>query len=147
MHSVLLGKRDPVYVVSDVRGAWLGLGKASSRIVHHHMRRTVIAGTFLALSSAFVARGKTETLVFIFRGLDQAENVAILRPMIAPDIGVQLDKGPRELKRGTVLHCTASTREHPAIVEGQVAKIGELLLDCGDHKFVVKGLDFTQRAK
>lgn len=67
--------------------------------------------------------------------------------MIAPDIGVQLDSGPRELKRGTVLHCTTSIREHPAIVEEQKATISELLLDCGDHKFVVKGLDFSQRTK
>jgi len=74
--------------------------------------------------------------------------------MIAPDIGVQLDKGPRELKRGTVLRCTTSIREHPAIVEEQKAIISELLLDClsadeagGEHKFVVKGLDFSQHAK
>ena len=74
--------------------------------------------------------------------------------MIAPDIGVQLDSGPRELKRGTVLRCTTSIREHPAIVESQVGKISELLLDClpadeavSNHKFVVKGLDFSPRAK
>lgn len=91
--------------------------------------------------------GKTEQLVFVFLRVDPVQDVAILRPMIAPDIGVQLDSGPRELKRGTVLHCATSIREHPAIVEDQKATVSELLLDCGDHKFVVKGLDFTQRAK
>ena len=75
------------------------------------------------------------------------QDVAYLRPMVAPDIGVQLNKGPRELKRGDVLHCLSSTREHPALIEGQKATISELLLDCGDHRFVVKGLDFIQRTK
>ena len=43
-----------------------------------------------------------------------------------------------ELKEGEV---------NPAIVEGQVAKVIDLVLDCGDQKFVVKGLDFSQRTK
>ena len=111
------------------------------------MNRVVIGGLALLLFGAITARSKNDPLVFVFVRVDRAQDVAYLRPMIAPDIGVQLDKGPRELKRGTVLHCTASMREHPAIVEGQVAKISELLLDCGDHKFIVKGLDFSQRAK
>ncbi len=92
-------------------------------------------------------RGKTDPLVFVFLRVDRAQDVAILRPMIAPDIGVQLDSGPRELEPGTVLQCAASVREHPAIVEGQVAKVSDLVLDCGDHKFVVKTLEFSPRAK
>jgi hypothetical protein len=55
--------------------------------------------------------------------------------MIAPDIGVQLDSGPRELKPGTVLQCASSIREHDAIVETRIAKVTDLVLDCGDHKF------------
>ena len=97
---------------------------------------------------------RSDPLVFVFLRVDRDQGVAYLRPMIAPDIGVQLDKGPRELKRGTVLRCRTSIREHPAIIEQQKATISELLLDClsadeagGDHKFVVKGLDFSQRTK
>ena len=111
------------------------------------MRRIVATALALLLGGVLCARDKPDTLVFIFLRVDAEQDIAYLRPTIAPDIGVQLDKGPRELKRGTVLHCTASTREHPAIVEEQKATISELVLDCGDHKFVVKGLDFTQRAK
>lgn len=117
------------------------------------MRRIFIGGIALLFCGVITARNlpaganKPDSLTFIFLRVDPAQAVAYLRPMIAPDIGVQLDSGPRELKRGTVLHCATSTREHLAIVEGQVAKVSELLLDCGDHKFVVKGLDFTQRAK
>lgn len=111
------------------------------------MNRVVIAGMALLLSGAITARGKNDPLVFVFLRVDRDQGVAYLRPMIAPDIGVQLDSGPRELKRGTVLRCTTSIREHAAIVEDQKATISELLLDCGDHKFVVKGLDFSQRAK
>ena len=123
------------------------------------MRRIIIGGIVLLLGGAILARGllavaelpaaagKAETLVFIFRGLDEAENVAILRPMIAPDIGVQFDKGPAKLERGAVLQCQPSTREHDALIDGQISKISELVLTCGDHQFVVKGLDFTQRLR
>src|SRR6266568_9448414 len=111
------------------------------------MRKVFIAAIVFLLCGGISARRKHEPLMFVFLRVDHEQDVAILRPMIAPDIGVQLDSGPRELKRGTVLHCTTSTREQSAIVEGKIAKIGELWLDCGDHKFVVKGLDFTQRSK
>lgn len=118
------------------------------------MRRVFIGGMLLLVCGAITAHSKPDPLVFIFLRVDRTQGVAYLRPMIAPDIGVQLDSGPREMKRGTVLHCTTSIREHPAIVEEQKATIGELILDClsadeagGDRKFVVKGLDFSQRAK
>lgn len=118
------------------------------------MQRILIAGIALLLFGSITARSKPDPLVFVFLRVDRDQGVAYLRPIIAPDIGVQLDKGPRELKRGTVLRCTTSIREHPAIVEEQMATISELLLDClsadeagGEHKFVVKGLDFTERAK
>ncbi len=78
-------------------------------------------------------------------GVDRAQDVAVLRPMIAPDIGVQLDSGPRELKAGTVLRCASSLRDHDAIVETKIAKVTDLVLDCGEHKFVVKSLDFSPR--
>ena len=111
------------------------------------MRRAFLAGALLLLFGAITARSKNDPLVFVFLRVDRDQSVAYLRPMIAPDVGVQLDSGPRELKRGTVLRCTTSIREHDAIVESQVAKISELLLECGDHRFVVKGLDFSQRSK
>ena len=110
------------------------------------MRRIVIGGFVLSLCGALIARSKTETLVFVFRGLDQERNVAILRPMIAPDIGVQLDKGSAKLERGAALQCQPFTRAHDALIDGQISKISEMVLHCGDHQFVVKGLDFTQRA-
>jgi hypothetical protein len=117
------------------------------------MSRILTSGIGLLLCGALTARSlpapasKTEPLVFVFLRVDQDQRLAILRPMIAPDIGVQLDKGPREMKPGTVLRCTTSIREHPAIIEEQKATISELVLDCGEHRFVVKGLDFSQRTK
>ena len=111
------------------------------------MRRAFVAGALLLFCGAITARSKPDPLVFVFLRIDSKQEIAVLRPMIAPDIGVQLDSGPRTLQPNTVLHCQTSTREHRAIVEGQTATVCELLLDCGDHKFVVKGLDFTQRAK
>jgi hypothetical protein len=111
------------------------------------MRRALIGGTLLLFCGAIAARGKTDPLVFVFLQVDREHDVAILRPMIAPDIGVQLDSGPRELKPGTVLQCVASLREHDAIVETKIAKVTDLVLDCGDHKFVVKSLDFSPRGK
>ena len=85
--------------------------------------------------------------MFVFLRVDHAQDVAILRPMIAPDIGVQLASGPRELKPGAVLRCAASLRDHDAIVETKIAKVTDLMLDCGEHKFVVKSLDFSPRGK
>jgi len=79
--------------------------------------------------------------------VDHEQGIAILRPMIASDIGVQLDSGPRRLKPGTALTCEMLPREHDAIVEGQVSKVSEMVLDCGDHKFVVKTLDFRPQRK
>lgn len=92
-------------------------------------------------------QSKTESLVFVFLGVDHAHEVAILRPMIPPDIGVQLNSGSRELKTGTVLQCAASVREHHAIVEGETSTVTDLLLNCGDQIFVVKTLDFTHQLK
>lgn len=124
------------------------------------MCRVFIAVATLFLGAAILAHkrpaalGKADPLVFIYLRVEPAQGVAYLRPMIAPDVGVQLDSGPQQLKRGTVLRCTTSIRQHAAIVEGQVGKVGELVLDClsadeagGDYKFVVKGLDFSQRTK
>ena len=107
----------------------------------------LFAGAAILAHNKPAPSGKANPLVFLFLRVDRDQGVAYLRPMIAPDIGVQLDSGPRELERGTVLHCTTFIREHPAIVEEQKATISELLLDCGDHKFIVKGLDFSLRAK
>jgi hypothetical protein len=115
------------------------------------MGRALIAGTLLLFSGAIAARslpaGKTAPLVFVFHRVDRTHDVAILRPMIAPDIGVQLDSGPRMLELGTVLRCEAASRTHGALVEGQVGKVTELMLDCGERKFVVRTLDFSPRAK
>ncbi len=111
------------------------------------MRRVFIGGIALLLCGGISARSKRDPLVFVFLRVDHEQDVAILRPMIAPDIGVQLDSGPRELKPGTVLQCASSVREHDAIVESQMAKVTDLVLDCGEHKFVVKTLEFSPRAK
>jgi len=112
------------------------------------MRRALITGGLFLLCGGIAARGlpavagKTESLLFVFLRVDHEHDIAILRPMIAPDIGVQLDSGPRQLAPGTVLTCEMVAREHEAIVEGQVGKVAEIVLDCGDHKFAVKTLDF-----
>lgn len=106
-----------------------------------------MCGMALLLGGALAARSKTEPLLFVFLRVDREQDIAILRPMIAPDIGVQLDSGPRHLEPGTVLTCEMVPREHDAIVEGQVAKLSEIVLDCGDHKFVVKTLDFRPQRK
>ena len=106
------------------------------------MRRIFTSGIALLLCGGIYAHGKNDPLVFVFVRVDRDKDVAVLRPMIAPDIGVQLESGPRELKPGAVLQCAPSPRQHDAIVETQIAKVTDLVLDCGDHKFVVKSLDF-----
>jgi hypothetical protein len=117
------------------------------------MRRILIAGVVLSLCSGIAVRSlpvaarNTESLLFVFLRVDHDQGVAILRPMIAPDIGVQLDSGPRHLEPGTVLTCEMVERKHDAIVEGQVGKVSEMLLNCGEHKFVVKTLDFAPQRK
>src|SRR5258708_23024142 len=111
------------------------------------MRGVVIGGIALWVCGVISARSKSDPLMFVFLRVDHEQDIAILRPMIAPDIGVQLDSGPREIKPGAVLRCKASAREHDAIVEGQIAKVIDLMLDCGDQKFVVKTVEFSPRAK
>ena len=117
------------------------------------MRRIVIGGLVLLFCGAIAARsrsavaGKTESLLFVFLRVDHEHDIAILRPMIAPDIGVQLDSGPRQLAPGTVLTCEMVSREHDAIVEAQVGKVAEIVLACGDHKFVVTTLDFRPQRR
>jgi hypothetical protein len=117
------------------------------------MRRVVLCGMVLLFCGAVAARswpsgaGKSTPLLFVFLRVDDAHDVAILRPMIAPDIGVQLDSGSRMLTTGTVLRCDLSSREHAAIVEGQVGKITEMVLECGERKLIVKTVDFWPRGK
>jgi len=111
------------------------------------MRRVFLGGLALLFCGVIAAREKPEPLVFVFVRVDREKDLALLRPMIAPDIGVQLDSRPRSLDQGTVLRCTSFVREHSAIVEGQLAQVTDLLLDCGDRKFVVKTLDFTPERK
>jgi hypothetical protein len=111
------------------------------------MRRAFIGGVLLLICGAITARSKPDPLMFVFVGVDSKQGVAFLRPMIALDIGVQLDSGPRDLKPGTVLQCVESSRTHDAIVETQISTVTEILLDCGDYKFVVKTLDFKPRTK
>ena len=111
------------------------------------MRRVFIGGIALSLCCGISARGKSDPLAFVFLRVDRERDVAILRPMIAPDIGVQLDSGPRKLEPGTVLRCASAARTHAAIVEGQVGKVTELVLDCGEQKFVVRSVEFSPRAK
>jgi hypothetical protein len=111
------------------------------------MRRAFIGGLLLLLLAAIAARSKTQSLLFVFLRVDHERDIAVLRPMIAPDIGVQLDSGPRQLAPGTVLTCEMLGREHDAIVEGEVSKVSEIVLNCGDHKFVVKTVDFTPQRK
>src|SRR5258708_35419564 len=120
-------------------------GFASSDCIF--MRRALIGGTLLLLCGASTARGKTESLLFVFLRVDHEQDVAVLRPMIAPDIGVQLDSGPRQLAPGTALTCEMVAREHAAIVEGQVGKVSEIVLNCGEHKFDLKNLDFAPQRK
>ena len=111
------------------------------------MLRAFIGGILLLLFAAAGVRHKQEPPVFVFLGVDRERNLAMLRPMVAPDIGVQLDSGGRDMKPGTVLRCTTSEREYKAIVDGQNATVIDLVLDCGENKFVVKGIDFTPGAK
>jgi hypothetical protein len=110
------------------------------------MRRAFLAASALLFCGAIAAREKAEPIVFVFLRVDRGQGVAFLRPMIAPDIGVQLVSGPPKLEPGTVLRCEPSTHAQSAIVEGQVASISELVLACDEHKFIVKGLDFSKRA-
>jgi hypothetical protein len=111
------------------------------------MRRILISGVALLLCGGISARSKNDPLAFVFLRVDREQDIAILRPMIAPDIGVQLDSGPREIKPGAVLRCNTSVREHDALVENQIAKVTDLMLDCGDQRFVVKTVEFSPRAK
>ena len=110
------------------------------------MRRAILCAACLLCCGAMIARGKPEPLVFVFHHVDHEQGIAYLRPMVAPDIGVQLAPGPRQLALGAVLRCIQSTHTQNALVDGQSATVSELVLDCGDQKFVVKGLDFSGRA-
>ena len=122
------------------------------------MRRISISGLALLLGAVLLVRiarsgpaapaergsaGKSDPLVFVFLRVDTEHNLAVLRPMIAPDIGVQLDSGSTTLEKRAVLQCHALTREREALVDSAPGKITETVLDCGDRKFVVKGLDFS----
>jgi hypothetical protein len=113
------------------------------------MRRAVIIAALLLFCGVIAVRGlpatagTPESLLFVFLRVDHDRDIAILRPMIAPDIGVQLDSGPRQLVPGTVLTCGMAPREHDAIVEGQLSKVSEMVLDCAEHKFVIKTIDFS----
>ena len=111
------------------------------------MRRVLIGGLALLFLVPITAPSNPAPLLFVFLRVDREQDVALIRPMIAPDIGVQLVSGAPKLDPGAVLRCEPSTQAQKALVDGQVATVTELVLNCGDHKFVVKGLDFSQRAK
>ena len=123
------------------------------------MQRLLISGLAFLLGAVLlvcIARSKPETgeaypagksalLDFVFVRVDPDQKLAVLRPMVAPDIGVQLDSGSPQLEKHTVLQCHSFTRERGAIVDGQLGNFVETVLDCGEYKFVVKGIDFSPR--
>lgn len=111
------------------------------------MIRSLIAGTLLLFFGTSMARRKQEPVIFIFCGIDSGQSVALLRPMSPPDIGVQLDSASGSLKPGEILRCKTKEREHQAIVEGDRATITDLTLECGEYKFVVKGIVFSPEAQ
>ena len=96
-----------------------------------------------AASGGSASAGSHDPLVFVFLRVDAQRNLAVLRPMIAPDIGAQLDSGPRQLEKHAVLQCRAGSREHDALVDSQISKFSETLLDCGQYKFALKAIDFA----
>ena len=111
------------------------------------MRRIFIGGIALLLCGGMYARSKSDPLMFVFLRVEHEHDLAILRPMIAPNIGVQIDSGPRAIKPGTVLRCWSLVREHEAIVETRISKVTELVLECGEQKFLVKTLEFSPHTK
>jgi hypothetical protein len=124
------------------------------------MRRILISGLALLLGGTTLTcvtaskpapADKANPLVFVFVRVDTEHDLAILRPMIAPDIGVQLDSRPTagsdKPRDRMVLNCHAANREREALVEGQPGTITEMLLACGEYKFVVKALDFSPHRK
>jgi len=111
------------------------------------MPRALIGGIALLFCGILNARSKPDPLMFVFLRVDADQQVALLRPMIAPEIGVDLDSDVNTIKSGTVLRCAAISQEHSAVVDGQPARVTELMLDCGEHRFIVRGLDFSPRAK
>src|SRR5713101_7662819 len=87
--------RDELATSSD--RAWTMTGHRSHLSpAPRKMSRAFLAGISLLLCGGLSARSNREPLVFVFLRVDREQDVAILRPMIAPDIGVQVDSGPRE---------------------------------------------------
>lgn len=63
----------------------------------------------------------------------------ILRPMIAPEVGVTVEAGA-PIAKYDVLRCAPGTRERTFSLDGVSHTVTELTLDCGPTKLVVKGI-------
>jgi hypothetical protein len=89
------------------------------------------------------ARAGLHGAAFVYEQNKSGE--AIFHPVLAPSIGVQLEKGPREINKGEVLVCKSGTEEHKAFVEGQETTITTFTLTCGQRVFALKSVYFEEQ--
>jgi len=90
------------------------------------------------------ARAGMHGAVFVYES--NAAGEGILTPMMAPEIGVQLKQGPREINHGEVLVCKQG-REVSRVkaIDGQDAEVVEFRLDCDKRIFILKSIHFSEQ--
>ncbi len=106
------------------------------------MKRFLCAGGLLLLSGWCVARPGLRGVAFVYKHGDG--DMAYIQPMLVPQIGVQLKRGPREISKGAYLVCKPGTEHFKVISEGQETEVTNMTLTCDDRVFVVKGIVFEQ---
>jgi hypothetical protein len=80
--------------------------------------------------------------VFAYEG--NVGDVAVLRPMMSPRIGVQLMEGPREISAHEILVCKPGVERHSGTVDGKPAVVSIFTLTCDKRKFAVQSVEFEQ---
>lgn len=107
------------------------------------MKRFLCGGVLLSLCAWHSARAGLHGVPFVYKQADG--DMAYLQPMYAPQIGVQLEKGPRQINKGEYLVCKPGVEKFKVVFEGKTTDVSSMTLACDDRVFIVRGIRFEEQ--
>lgn len=108
------------------------------------MKRQLVLALCLLAPQAGAAHSKVP---FVLRHLKES-NLVVLAPMLPVEFVASEEEGVRELTGSSeVLQCKVGRREQKVVVDGAEGNLVLTVLDCGDRRFIIRGVSFEAVGK